>query len=383
MSRRTFLKVGEYVKNAKFFSVFCGNSTPHTKARPTPSYQALGHGAAAQSVREPGNRLMVSGPRGRASKQKIPNAPINPWASSKQELVVAVAAPGSRSHDPSDATKKRKLNKQERKPHPYVCLNCRSEDHKDVRDFLKSKAKEATSEAVESQTQVAEREMWKDEEMMQDTIIETPPCPAATSTQRSIKTFLEQEEKKTEEDDRLGKMQTDLDQILVMLGSLTIDAKKSDQIDTSPVMNKSARPLQQASNLEVTHPDIRIEIKLDQSHGSGRIYDREKYESFINGKNQLCAGIEVCKMKSAASHFESLVGFFSFCGADVGHLGHGRNLATQIFGADQVSQFASDVCQSWKNLKRLITFLSVTVEQATRTRRDFIKKFFVEESGIL
>ncbi len=42
----------------------------------------------------------------------------------------------------------------------------------------------------------------------------------------------------------------------------------------------------------------------------------------------VAAGIEVCKMKSAGSSHESLVAFLSFCGVDVGNIGHGRCIHT-------------------------------------------------------
>ena len=40
--------------------------------------------------------------------------------------------------------------------------------------------------------------------------------------------------------------------------------------------------------------------------------------------NLVSAGIQVCKMKAASSAYETMVGFLSFCGADVGNIGHGR-----------------------------------------------------------
>lgn len=40
--------------------------------------------------------------------------------------------------------------------------------------------------------------------------------------------------------------------------------------------------------------------------------------------NIINAGIEVCKMKAAATHFESVITLLSICQADVGNLGHGR-----------------------------------------------------------
>ena len=40
--------------------------------------------------------------------------------------------------------------------------------------------------------------------------------------------------------------------------------------------------------------------------------------------NVVSAGIEVCKLKAAASQFEAIIAFLSFCQADVGNIGHGR-----------------------------------------------------------
>jgi hypothetical protein len=39
--------------------------------------------------------------------------------------------------------------------------------------------------------------------------------------------------------------------------------------------------------------------------------------------NLVAAGVQVCKMKAAAMNYESMVGFLSSCGADVGNVGHG------------------------------------------------------------
>ena len=45
------------------------------------------------------------------------------------------------------------------------------------------------------------------------------------------------------------------------------------------------------------------------------------------------AGIEACKVKTAARSFESLIAFLSFCGVDVGNIGHGRNQFPDIINA--------------------------------------------------
>ena len=114
-------------------------------------------------------------------------------------------------------------------------------------------------------------------------------------------------------------------------------------------------------------------ITANRSWGHGLIYDQRKTDSLISGSNQdwysfksaiwdhmscssirnggqfhmkslqhmfkdnkrkarntavnvklVSAGIEVCKMKAAASHYESVVSLLSFCNADVGNIGHGR-----------------------------------------------------------
>ncbi len=40
--------------------------------------------------------------------------------------------------------------------------------------------------------------------------------------------------------------------------------------------------------------------------------------------NLINAGVEVCKMKAAASHFKSIIAPLSICQADVGNYGHGK-----------------------------------------------------------
>ena len=40
--------------------------------------------------------------------------------------------------------------------------------------------------------------------------------------------------------------------------------------------------------------------------------------------NLVSAAIQVCKMKAAALNYENMIGFLSFCGSDVGAIGHGR-----------------------------------------------------------
>ena len=40
--------------------------------------------------------------------------------------------------------------------------------------------------------------------------------------------------------------------------------------------------------------------------------------------NLVAAAIAVCKMKAAASSYETMVCLLSFCGAEIGDIGHGR-----------------------------------------------------------
>lgn len=40
--------------------------------------------------------------------------------------------------------------------------------------------------------------------------------------------------------------------------------------------------------------------------------------------NLVSVAIQVCKMKAAALSYETMIGFLSFCGSDVGSIGHGR-----------------------------------------------------------
>lgn len=55
------------------------------------------------------------------------------------------------------------------------------------------------------------------------------------------------------------------------------------------------------------------------------IKERENKNRFLDvNTNLVSAGIQVCKMKVAAFHYETMVGFLSSCGADVGNIGHGR-----------------------------------------------------------
>ena len=55
------------------------------------------------------------------------------------------------------------------------------------------------------------------------------------------------------------------------------------------------------------------------------VKEREKKAREIDANETLvAAGIQVCKMKSAATHYESLLSLLALCGVDVGQIGHGR-----------------------------------------------------------
>ena len=65
-----------------------------------------------------------------------------------------------------------------------------------------------------------------------------------------------------------------------------------------------------------------------QEHFKAKQYEiRERKRNAQNIKvntNLVSAAIQVCKMKAAALNYENIIGFLSFCGSDVGSLGHGR-----------------------------------------------------------
>ena len=52
--------------------------------------------------------------------------------------------------------------------------------------------------------------------------------------------------------------------------------------------------------------------------------NREMNENISANMNVVSAGLQVCKMKSAAQSFEGLISLLSFCGTVVGNIGHGR-----------------------------------------------------------
>ena len=52
--------------------------------------------------------------------------------------------------------------------------------------------------------------------------------------------------------------------------------------------------------------------------------EKRKKEALNTNVNIVSAGIEICKMKASGSAFEDMISFLSFCGAEVGSIGHGR-----------------------------------------------------------
>jgi hypothetical protein len=54
------------------------------------------------------------------------------------------------------------------------------------------------------------------------------------------------------------------------------------------------------------------------------IQKKKKIAQVNSNMTVVSAGIEVCKMKAAGSTFENMIGLLSFCGANVGNIGHGR-----------------------------------------------------------
>ena len=65
-----------------------------------------------------------------------------------------------------------------------------------------------------------------------------------------------------------------------------------------------------------------------QSHLKAKQYvlgKRKRHARCCEANNNIiAAAISTCKMKAAASSYESMVGSMSFCGANVGSIGHGR-----------------------------------------------------------
>ncbi len=51
---------------------------------------------------------------------------------------------------------------------------------------------------------------------------------------------------------------------------------------------------------------------------------KKETECINTNANVVAAALETCKMKSAALSFESLLALVSFCGSEIGNIGHGR-----------------------------------------------------------
>ena len=65
-----------------------------------------------------------------------------------------------------------------------------------------------------------------------------------------------------------------------------------------------------------------------QEHSKAKKYAMKEQKTQKRNKdvntNLVSAAIQICKMKSAGMSYESLIGFLSACGADIGNIGHGR-----------------------------------------------------------
>ena len=56
-----------------------------------------------------------------------------------------------------------------------------------------------------------------------------------------------------------------------------------------------------------------------------QLKEKRRYARNVDVNAKLVAvGIEVCKLKSAGLSYKSIVSFLSFCGVDIGNIGHGR-----------------------------------------------------------
>ena len=58
---------------------------------------------------------------------------------------------------------------------------------------------------------------------------------------------------------------------------------------------------------------------------------KKETERMNTNANVVAAALETCKMKSAALSFESLLGLVSFCGSDIGNIGHSRWVRNKFY----------------------------------------------------
>ncbi|XP_046847235.1 uncharacterized protein LOC124440832 [Xenia sp. Carnegie-2017] len=82
------------------------------------------------------------------------------------------------------------------------------------------------------------------------------------------------------------------------------------------------------------------------------------------------AGIEICKIKTAALSYESLVAFLSFCGVDVGTIGHGRKQFPHIIKAAYIHVIKQTASYLQKPLVNtgLPPHFSVAIDKSTPHR---------------
>lgn len=71
-----------------------------------------------------------------------------------------------------------------------------------------------------------------------------------------------------------------------------------------------------------------------QCHLKAKIFknkqQREERVRMDTNMNVVSAGLQVIKMKAAGLQFESMVALLTFCGSNVGNIGHGRYLNIKL-----------------------------------------------------
>ena len=81
--------------------------------------------------------------------------------------------------------------------------------------------------------------------------------------------------------------------------------------------------------------------------------------------NIVSAGVEVCKMKSAALHFESMLSFLAFCQADIGNIGHSRYAVIQ-----SVFRYSCNFMERESFISKLKTKIDVSFQKAISTHHE-------------
>ncbi|XP_046862665.1 uncharacterized protein LOC124456224 [Xenia sp. Carnegie-2017] len=171
-------------------------------------------------------------------------------------------------------------------------------------------------------------------------------------------------------DNPIARIEDGINQILVRLQALNMDGDVRRRSSQNPITTE----IEAVSDAGVKAASNLVELNgQNNSWGLGLIYDVARTEKYSQGSNQewyslknrilehvncsstrnagqfhmkalqyhlsqkqrkernidtnvklVSAGIEICKIKTAPLSYESLVAFLSFCGVDVGTIGHGR-----------------------------------------------------------